>query len=166
MHPARLPVETLLTECTVRRGRRSGPGGQHRNKVETAVQLVHGVTGVGAEATERRSQAANLRTAAFRLRVNLALKHRSDEVPPRTPSKLWISRCARGRLQVNPEHEDFPALLAEALDFLHAVEADVRKAATYLQCTSSQLVKFLKLDPRALKLVNDRRQEQGATVYR
>ena len=142
MHPARLPVETLLTECTVRRGRRSGPGGQHRNKVETAVQLVHGVTGVGAEATERRSQAANLRTAAFRLRVNLALKHRSDEVPPRTPSKLWISRCARGRLQVNPEHEDFPALLAEALDFLHAVEADVRKAATYLQCTSSQLVKF------------------------
>lgn len=166
MHPAKLPVKTLLTECTVRRGRRSGPGGQHRNKVETAVQLVHDATGVGAEATERRSQAANLRTAAFRLRVNLALKHRSGKVPPRTPSKIWISRCVQGRLQVNPEHEDFPTLLAEALDSLHAVEMDVRKAATYLQCTSSQLVKFLKLDPRALKLVNDRRHQQGATVYR
>lgn len=166
MHPAKLPVKTLLTECTVRRGRRSGPGGQHRNKVETAVQLIHDATGVGAEATERRSQAANLRTAAFRLRVNLALKHRSGKVPPRTPSKIWISRCVRGRLQVNPEHEDFPALLAEALDSLHALEMDVRKAATYLQCTSSQLVKFLKLDPRALKLVNDHRHQQGATVYR
>jgi hypothetical protein len=166
MHPAKLPVKTLLTECTVRRGRRSGPGGQHRNKVETAVQLVHDATGVGAEATERRSQAANLRTAAFRLRVNLALKHRSGKVPPRTPSKIWISRCVRGRLQVNPEHEDFPALLAEAMDSLHALEMDVRKAATYLQCTSSQLVKFLKLDPRALKLVNDHRHQQGATVYR
>ena len=37
IHPAALPFDALLKECEVRRLRRSGPGGQHRNKVETAV---------------------------------------------------------------------------------------------------------------------------------
>ncbi|GHO42386.1 peptide chain release factor family protein [Ktedonospora formicarum] len=41
-----------------------GPGGQHRNKVESGVRLIHRPSGVTATATERRSQYAN-REAAF-----------------------------------------------------------------------------------------------------
>ena len=75
-HPAAIPPEKLLEECTIQFVRRSGPGGQHRNKVSTGVVLTHRLTGVMAEAAERRSQAENRAAALFRLRVNLALEIR------------------------------------------------------------------------------------------
>ncbi len=163
-HPAALPVDVLRKACETRRTRRSGPGGQHRNKVETAVIVTHSPSGVSAEANERRQQAENLAMALFRLRVNLALDVRtltgSEELPP-CPSELWRSRCPRGRIAVNPAHDDFPALLAEALDVLDAYDHDPKPAAEFLGSSSSQLVKFLKLEPRAFALVNQRRAAAG-----
>ncbi|HYW80276.1 MAG TPA: peptide chain release factor-like protein, partial [Thermoguttaceae bacterium] len=73
VHPAALPADALFEQCDMRRLRRSGPGGQHRNKVETAVVLTHRPTGISAEANERRSQAQNRNVAIARLRMNLAL---------------------------------------------------------------------------------------------
>ena len=69
VHPACLPIDELLAQCDVRHERRSGPGGQHRNKVATAVVLTHRPTGVRAEANERRSQAENHAEAVRRLRL-------------------------------------------------------------------------------------------------
>src|SRR5262245_20365280 len=66
----------LLAECQVTHTRRSGPGGQHRNKVATAVVLAHLPTGLQAEASERRSQRDNLRMAVRRLRREIALRCR------------------------------------------------------------------------------------------
>jgi hypothetical protein len=159
-HPAAASPEQLWAECDVRRLRRSGPGGQHRNKVETAVSLHHLPTGVRAEASERRSQAQNRAEALFRLRVNLALEVRRPCGPDDTPSPLWQSRCGGGPLKVSDSHDDFPSLLAEALDVLAACNADPKLSAVTLGCTPSQLVRFLKLDPRALLLVNRWRRER------
>lgn len=163
-HPASLPSDALRAECTVERTRRSGPGGQHRNKVETAVVLTHLPTGVRAEASERRSQAANLAKAIFRLRVKLALELRTP--PGKAPSELWTSRVAGRRIAVNPEHEDFPALLAEALDVLAASEWSPAPAAAFLGISGSQLVKLLKLLPEALMLLNAHRQKLGLPACR
>ena len=77
LHPAALPPDELLAQCDVQFVRRSGPGGQHRNKVSTGVVLVHRPTGIKAEANERRSQAENRTAACLRLRVNLALEVRT-----------------------------------------------------------------------------------------
>jgi len=160
IHPAALSPDQLLAQCDLRRQKRSGPGGQHRNKVETAIVLRHRPTGVRAEAGERRSQAENRSRAIFRLRVHLALEVRMPRPADARPSPLWRSRCGGSRIAISASHDDFPALLAEALDTIAAAD-DARQAAASLGCTTSQLVKFLKKDPRALALVNRWRHEAG-----
>jgi hypothetical protein len=161
LHPAALDNKALIAECDVRHARRSGPGGQRRNKVETAVVLTHRPTGIIAEASERRSQAENLVKALFRLRLKLAVQVRRLAAADHKPSPLWQSRCRDGRVSVNPEHEDFPALLAEALDVLASRNMDVQAAAQTLGCSGTQLVKLLKHEPAALELDNNARSNRG-----
>jgi len=170
MHPAALPDEMLWSQCELRQVRRSGPGGQRRNKVSTGIVLRHKPTGIEAEATERRSQAENRRVALFRLRLNLALKVRSvgggEADRRRKPSELWRRRVRAGRISISPTHRHFPALLAEALDTIAALGTDVAQAAAGLQVSSSQLVRLLAKEPRALALVNQWRAEQGLRALR
>lgn len=59
--------EFLLTECLVRRSRGSGPGGQHRNKTESRIELVHQPTGITVVCDDTRSQHRNLDLALERL---------------------------------------------------------------------------------------------------
>jgi hypothetical protein len=56
--------------------------------------------------------------------------------------------------------------LAEALDVLAAVDADPKPAAALLGCTPSQLIRLLKLDPRALASVNRRRRARQLHALR
>jgi hypothetical protein len=164
-HPAALEPEVLARDCEFRATRRSGPGGQNRNKVETAVVLTHRPTGLKAQASERRTQGENRRAALFRLRLELALTVRrpirNGGPGPYLPSELWRRRCRGGRIDVNPRHEDLPALLAEALDVLWASEEDHKAGALLLGCSPSQLIKFLKETPRAWGLINERRRAAG-----
>lgn len=78
--------EALLGECDVELFRGSGPGGQHRNKTESAVRLRHRPTGLVAQATERRSQSQNLGVALDRLRVLLEA-HFAPPPPPRRATR-------------------------------------------------------------------------------
>lgn len=158
-HPAALDPDRLAADCEFRATRRSGPGGQNRNKVETAVVLTHRPTGIVAEAAERRTQGENRREALFRLRLRLALEIRTT--PGESPSPLWTSRLRGGRIVVSAGHDDFPALLAEALDLLAARGDDVKEAAAALGCSATQLVKLLAAEPRALGAVNARRGSAG-----
>lgn len=138
MHPASLTPVDLLAQTRESRTRRSGPGGQHRNKVETAVILVHLPTGISAEASERRSLAENRRVALQRLRLRLALQHRSPAAYD-GPSALWRSRLRGRLLAVAGDHDDYPTLIAEALDRLQAVGFDMSRAATTLLVSPTQL---------------------------
>ncbi len=165
VHPACMEPELLLKECNIQHVRRSGPGGQHRNKVETGVVIKHLPTQLVGEASEKRQQGRNRAVAIFRLRVNLAIDDRT-KVISETPSTLWKSRLRNGTLKINPEHTDFPALLAEALDVVTQMQFDIKQSSQYLQCSSSQLIKFLKKEPRAISLINQKRTESGLHPFK
>ncbi|HEX9307990.1 MAG TPA: peptide chain release factor-like protein [Anaeromyxobacter sp.] len=67
-----LADEALAAECDETFFTAGGPGGQHRNKTESGVRLVHPPTATVVTATERRSQAQNRGVALERLRERLA----------------------------------------------------------------------------------------------
>lgn len=63
--------ESLERDCDLEFFIAGGPGGQHRNKVETGARLVHRPSGITVTATERRSQYANREAAFERMRTRL-----------------------------------------------------------------------------------------------
>ncbi len=173
VHPAALTDDQLMAECSLAFTRRSGPGGQHRNKTETAVTLTHRSSNVSAEASEARSQADNRREALRRLRLKLAVEVRTQltgdtssiatapSSTSREPSALWLSRRHGQRITVASEHADFPALLAEALDALADAAYHPSEASRRLGISSSQLIALLRKHPPALEQLNRHRASIG-----
>ena len=161
-HPASLDETSLLRDCEVNFGRMSGPGGQHRNKVETYVTIIHAPTQVKASAGERRKQGENRRMAFKRLRLGLARQVRT-KVPWRDyrPTELWKSRRQGKQLSINPKHGDYAPLLAEALDVIVTKRYDVAGAAGLLGVSMSQLARLVRHDKHAFTTVNTGRRAQG-----
>ncbi len=87
-----LSDEHLLDECDMSFYVAGGPGGQHRNKTESAVRLYHRPTGIHSGATERRSQHENRIHALARLREKLA-------VLTFVPKKRKATRATRGSVE-------------------------------------------------------------------
>lgn len=78
--------ERLLGECRVETFRAGGPGGQHQNKTETGVRLVHIPTGIRVTAREERSQHRNRTKALERLRARLV--ELNEVAKPRRPTRV------------------------------------------------------------------------------
>lgn len=97
--------EDLLSECRVDTFTAGGKGGQHQNRTESAVRLVHIPTGIRVIARDERSQHRNRQLALRRLRKRLeALRHRrrpriSTRVPRREKKKRLEKKRRRGRLK-------------------------------------------------------------------
>jgi hypothetical protein len=161
-HPATISGEELLKQCAVRMGRASGPGGQHRNKVETKVVLTHTPSGVSVHADERRSAVENKRVAVFRLRLALATRVRCAVPKGDARSELWRSRVSpEGKIACNPRHADYPAMLAEAMDMVAGSKFEPSSAAVRLAASASQLLKLIRAHPPAFAALNAAREERG-----
>ncbi|HXH22196.1 MAG TPA: peptide chain release factor-like protein [Dehalococcoidia bacterium] len=135
----------LLRECDVHTHRASGPGGQNRNKVESAVRLVHRPTGITVNAYESRSQHENKARALRRLRVALALRVRSP-APEGVPEAVAACIGRDGRLAVGRRDARYLDCASAVLDVLQAHDGRLSDAARHLGLSTGNLSRFLVAD--------------------
>ncbi|GJM92344.1 hypothetical protein PR202_ga08810 [Eleusine coracana subsp. coracana] len=121
--------DELMEQCEMGTFKASGPGGQHRNKRESAVRLRHRPTGIIAQAVEDRSQHMNRASALARLRTLIALK----------------GKCA--------VLQGMQALL----DLLYAVEGSVSDAAKILGLSTGALSRLILSDDSLRTAANELR---------
>lgn len=163
-HPSVLPPQELLTNCELRTQRRSGPGGQHRNKTSSGVFLHHEPTGVVGEATERRSQAHNREVALERLRFRLAVEVRTPSIFDADDVALEteVRAAYRGKsIRLNDSNPAKPAVLALLLNDLHASGGQPSAVAAIWKVSTSSIVTLIKSNRAAFALVNQFRQHHG-----
>ena len=150
-----LDDDALLRQCRVDYRRDSGPGGQKRNKVESAVRLTHR-SGVVANAMEDRSQHVNKRRALRRLRTNIAHNVRR---PVDLDAPFDNEECAgllpwTSAQRVGPKNALRPRAEQALLDVLDACGGSIGDAASYLGGSTGQLSKVLTKDSRLKDAAN------------
>ncbi|NGX47750.1 MAG: Peptide chain release factor 1 [Chlamydiae bacterium] len=75
----------LLAECAVQAFKASGKGGQHVQKTDSAVRLIHIPTGLRVTSQQERSQYLNKKICLKKLRKKLELRSRKRK--KRIPTK-------------------------------------------------------------------------------
>lgn len=162
--------DALIAQSEVDRYRASGPGGQHRNKTESAVRLRHKLSGTTAIGEDSRSQSENKLHAVRRLRAAIALEVREPVAldgytPPRRLAALVVGGTAplgaKTRLT-----GDYWAAIAELLDLLVAGELEIGTTAQRLGITTGALSKLILHDEQVARVVNDLRRGRGMRPLR
>ena len=159
--------DALIQQCEVDRYRASGPGGQHRNKTESAIRLRHKLTGVSAIGEDSRSQAENKVHAVRRLREHLALEVR--EPAPLVPSPQLLAFAAAGTAPLGARTRLTGAYwesIAQLLDLLVAGNLEIGATAQRLGITTGALSKLLLHDDQVARAVNDLRRARSMRPLR
>jgi hypothetical protein len=161
--------KALEAACEVDRYRSSGPGGQHRNKTESAIRLRHKATGATAHADERRSQAENRVRAVQRMREHLAFDVREPVEPGAAPSPLLATLVARGTSPLGEKTRQKPEFLvafAQLLDVFVLCDCEVSTLAARFGVSTGAMSKLLLVDERTSRAVNQLRGQRGLRLLR
>lgn len=162
--------DALVAQSEVDRYRASGPGGQHRNKTESAVRLRHKLTGVTAIGEDSRSQAENKLHAVRRLRAAIALEIREPvTLEGFVPSPRLAAFVAAGTAPLGAKTRltgEYWTSIAELLDLLVAGDLEIGTTAQRLGITTGALSKLLLHDDQVGRVVNDLRRAKNLRPLR
>ncbi|QDZ17630.1 class I peptide chain release factor [Chloropicon primus] len=167
-----LDDEQLWQQCQMETFRASGPGGQHRNKVESAVRVKHTPTDIVASATEKRSQHENRREAVKRLRSKIALKVRRKtdldlEEGFQVPAELAAILPTRKKsMRYGQKHREYPRGVQVLMDLLVANNLSLADTARCLNLSTGALSRLITADNDLLSEINQQRQSLGMRPLR
>ncbi len=155
---------TLFAQCEFDRFRASGPGGQKRNRTNSAVRLRHRPTGLQAEANESRSQHENRARALRRLRLTIAVTLRAPvERTAYEPPAVLVAALAHPPGRRDPARLPAIAMLFDALE---ASDWRLSESADTLGTTSNAISRMLMADDRVWRAATERRQAFGLPPLR
>lgn len=162
--------DALIAQCEVDRYRASGPGGQHRNKTESAVRLRHKLLGVQAIGEDSRSQSENKLHAVRRLRSAIALEVREPvRIEGYTPPPRLAALVAGGTAPLGAKTRltgAYWAGMAELLDLLVANKLEIGTSAQLLGISTGALSKLILHDDQVGRVLNDLRRAAGMRPLR
>jgi hypothetical protein len=141
-----LSDEELFAQCAFDRYRASGPGGQKRNKTDSAVRLRHGPTGLIVTAADSRSQHDNRARALKRLRAALAFELRQATAGA-TPPEAILQAMTTGQLALKERDANFLPAYAWVLDVMEEQQGRLAETAERLGVSTGRLVRFLETSP-------------------
>ena len=145
-----LDDNSLLRACRQECYRASGPGGQHRNKTDSAVRLSILSGRIMVTCEEHRSQHRNRTEALRRLRITVALELREPITTGQTTQ--WQGSWKLGR-----KDRRYAGFLAYILDVMDHHQWAVGLAAEALGISTGKLIRVLARDPAAWNAVNQER---------
>ena len=161
----------LLNQCEIHIYKASGPGGQHRNKVSSAIRLHHKATGITATANDSRSQHDNKKRAITRMRMNLAVRLRKPidlenfELPEVMKDYIFIPKKTASqsshKLQIGRKDKKFWTIAAVLLDMLAGAQGKLGDVAKTLQISTGNLTKVFKIDRHLIEAVQNIRKKNS-----
>ncbi|HTJ45026.1 MAG TPA: peptide chain release factor-like protein [Kofleriaceae bacterium] len=158
--------DALAAQCEIDRYRASGPGGQHRNKTESAVRVRHKASGLSAIAEESRAQHENKARALKRLREHVAIDLRALVAAPSARLTALVAGGTAPLGERTREKPEYLIAIAELLDVFADAGAEVAACAQRLGVTTGAMSKLLMHDERVARAVNRMRHARGLRPLR
>ena len=144
----------FLTHCLIDFYKARGPGGQKKNKTESAVRLTLKENGISATASEDRQQSVNRSRCIKRLKLQVAFEMRSEPEP-------W-----QGQLDMNPSNKNYPLFCAILFDHFNENSWQMSTVAEIYGISTGKLVKILAKSDTLWQEVNRQRTKNNLKPLR